>query len=66
MVDINNINHSPTNELLSSICFSTYESDIKNVIINGNIVYENGEFLNIDEKELVNNIDYTFCDLRNR
>ncbi|WP_130819947.1 amidohydrolase [Anaerococcus vaginimassiliensis] len=66
MIDINNINHSPTNEILSSICFSTYESDIKNVIINGNIVYENGEFLNIDEKELVNNIDYTFCDLRNR
>lgn len=66
MIDINNINHSPSNDLLSSICFSTYESDIKNVIINGNIVYENGGFIGVNEEELVNKIEFSFEDLRNR
>lgn len=66
MIDTNNINHSPSNDLLSSICFSTYESDIKNVIINGNIVYENGGFIGVNEGELVNKIEFSFEDLRNR
>lgn len=66
MIDINNINHSPKNNLLSSICFSTYESDIKNVIVNGNILYENGKLIGILEEEIINKTIRAFDSLRKR
>lgn len=66
MIDINNINHSPKNNLLSSICFSTYESDIKNVIVNGNILYENGKLIGISEEEIINKTVRAFDSLRKR
>ncbi|WP_297790756.1 amidohydrolase [uncultured Anaerococcus sp.] len=66
MIDINNINHSPKNNLLSSICFSTYESDIKNVIVNGNILYENGKLIGILEEEIINKTVRAFDSLRKR
>ena len=51
MIDIDNINHLPCNDLIASLCYSTYDSDISYVIIDGDIVYENGtyNYLDIDE-----------------
>lgn len=66
MIDINNENHTPYNDILSSLCFSTYESDIKNVIIDGTIVYKDGKFNNIDVGNLVSKTKRQFEDLKVR
>lgn len=66
MIDINNENHTPYNDILSSLCFSTYESDIKNVIIDGTIVYKDGKFNNIDVGNLVSKAKRQFEDLKVR
>lgn len=52
LIDLDNINHKPNNNILSSLIYSTYESDIKYTIINGNIVYKNGKITNINEEDL--------------
>ena len=51
LIDIDNINHLPCNDLIASICYSTYDSDISYVMIQGDIVYENGtyNYLDIDK-----------------
>lgn len=66
MIDLNNENHVPNNDIFSSLCFSTYESDIKNVIINGKLVYQDGKHIAIDEKEIINNSQIVFDDLKAR
>lgn len=66
MIDINNENHKPYNDLLSSLCFSTYESDIKNVIIDGKIVYEDGKFSNVDRENIITMTERQFEDLKAR
>lgn len=66
MIDINNINHSPKNDLISSLCFSTYESDIKNVMINGKFIVEGGKFSNIDIDSIIKDTVRSFDELRNR
>lgn len=66
MIDINNENHTPHNDILSSLCFSTYESDIKNVIIDGNIVYRDGKFKNDDRENIILKIKRQFEDLKAR
>ena len=66
MIDINNENHTPYNDILSSLCFSTYESDIKNVIIDGTIVYKDGKFNNIDVENIVSKTKRQFEDLKVR
>ena len=57
LIDLDNINHKPNNNLISSLIYSTYESDIKYTIINGKIVYENGKINNICEDNLNQSID---------
>lgn len=52
MVNINNINHLPENDLMASLCYSTYESDIELVMVEGEVLYENGDLNFIDEEEL--------------
>lgn len=66
MIDINNENHIPYNDILSSLCFSTYESDIKNVIIDGNIVYRDGKFNNVDRENIMSMTEKQFEDLKAR
>lgn len=66
MIDINNENHTPHNDILSSLCFSTYESDIKNVIIDGNIVYRDGKFNNDDRENIILKTKKQFEDLKAR
>lgn len=66
MIDINNENHTPYNDILSSLCFSTYESDIKNVIIDGKIVYKDGKFSNVDRENIITMTKRQFEDLKAR
>ena len=66
MIDINNENHAPYNDILSSLCFSTYESDIKNVIIDGTIVYKDGKFNNINVGNIVSKTKRQFEELKAR
>ena len=56
LIDLDNVNHNPNNNILSSLIYSTYESDIKYTIINGNILYDGGKVLNIDENDLKKSI----------
>lgn len=57
LIDLDNLNHKPNNNLISSLIYSTYESDIKYTIINGKIVYENGKINNVCEDNLNQSID---------
>ena len=54
MIDIDNINHVPNNNLLASICYSTYQSDISYVMIDGDIVYDNGKLAYLDIDKIKN------------
>lgn len=56
LIDLDNVNHNPTNNLISSLIYSTYESDIKYTIINGDIVYDGGKIAKIDENKLKDSI----------
>lgn len=48
LIDLDNINHKPENNILSSLIYSTYEDDIKYTIVNGNVIYENNRVVGID------------------
>ena len=54
LIDLSNVNHTPTNNILSSLIYSTYEKDIKCTIVNGNIVARDGKILNIDQATVSN------------
>ncbi|KWZ77616.1 amidohydrolase family protein [Anaerococcus tetradius] len=66
MIDLDNENHIPHNDILSSLCFSTYENDLKNVIINGKLLYQDGKYIGIDDKEILNNSQLVFDKLKAR
>ena len=57
LIDLDNVNHSPNNNILSSLIYSTYETDIKYTFINGNIVYDRGKVKNIDEEKLKESVN---------
>lgn len=52
LIDLDNINHKANQNILTSLIYSTYESDIKYTIINGEIVYENGNVVNVEMNKL--------------
>jgi len=56
LIDFDNINHKPNQNILTSLIYSTYESDIKYTIINGKIVYENGNVVSLERDKLNENI----------
>ena len=56
LIDLANINHTPTNNILSSLIYSTYEKDIKCTIVNGNIIARDGKILNINHDKISNDI----------
>lgn len=63
MIDIDNINHAPNNDLIASICYSTYDSDIKYVLVDGELVLDEGHLVYIDEKNLVSKANSLVKDL---
>ncbi|MGY6171874.1 amidohydrolase [Candidatus Mycoplasma pogonae] len=61
LVNISNINHSPTNsDLISSLVYSTIGKDVLTTIVDGKIVYENKQFINLDIKEILEKVNKTF------
>lgn len=61
LVNISNINHSPTNsDLIASLVYSTIGKDVLTTIVDGKIVYENKQFINIDVKEILEKVNQTF------
>lgn len=52
MLDLDNINHLPSNDILSSICYSTYEEDIKYVFIDGDLVLDNRKLKYLNEDQI--------------
>ncbi|MFO3664842.1 amidohydrolase [Anaerococcus sp. ENR0831] len=56
MINIDNINHIPNNDLIASICYSTYENDISYVFIDGELVYENGEYTYLVIEDIKENV----------
>ena len=52
VLDLDNINHLPSNDILSSICYSTYEEDIKYVFIDGDLVLDNRKLKYLNEDQI--------------
>lgn len=52
LLDINNIESLPINNLVSHLVHNIKPSNVKTTIINGNIVMENRKLLNVDEEYL--------------
>lgn len=66
LIDLNNPNHTPQNNLISSLPYSTFDKDISYVIINGDLVYDDKKFVYLNEKEIIKNAEKSFQKLRNR
>ena len=66
LIDLDNPNHTPQNNLISSLCYSTFDTDVSYVIINGNLVYENKKFTYLDLDEIIKKSEESFENLRKR
>ena len=66
LIDLNNPNHTPQNNLISSLPYSTFDKDVSYVIINGDLVYDDKKFVYLNEKEIIKNAEKSFQKLRNR
>lgn len=66
LIDLNNPNHTPQNNLISSLPYSTFDKDVSYVIINGDLVYDNKKFVYLNEEEIIKNAEESFQKLRNR
>ena len=64
--DLNSLNFTPKNNLISALCYSASSEDIKTVIIDGKIVLEDRKFVNIDEDKLIKEVNETMNDLISR
>lgn len=66
LIDLNNPNHTPQNNLISSLPYSTFDKDVSYVIINGDLVYDDKKFVYLNEEEIIKNAEKSFEKLRNR
>lgn len=66
LIDLDNPNHTPHNNLISSICYSTYDTDISCVIIKGNIIYENNRFIYLNQDQIMEKAKDAFVKLKAR
>lgn len=64
IIDLNNPNHTPKNNLISSLCYSTYDRDVYCTIINGEIVYLDNKFTYLDIEEVMRKSEESFKNLR--
>lgn len=64
--DLNSLNFTPKNNLISALCYSASSEDIKTVIIDGKIVLDYRKFVNIDEDELIEEVSESMNNLINR
>ena len=57
MIDFNNINHTPTYDVQSALVYNTNGKDVIMTMVNGKILYENGEFTTINITEVINKMN---------
>lgn len=48
LIDFNNISHTPTYDIISSLVYNTIGRDVLLTMVQGKILYENGKFFTID------------------
>ena len=66
LLDFEQVNYYPRNDILSSLVYSSNGKDVSTVIINGKIVMEDKKILTIDEKITKEEADKTMKDLIER
>ncbi|MGV2393156.1 UNVERIFIED_CONTAM: amidohydrolase [Campylobacter lari] len=66
IVDLKNINHTPINNVINSLVYSTYGNDVLTTIINGKVVYKDRKFVNLNIKEIMKNVSQNIKDLKRR
>ncbi len=64
--DLNSLNFTPKNNLISALCYSASSEDIKTVIIDGKIILDDRKFVNIDEDKLIEEVSESMNNLINR
>ena len=52
VIDLDRPNMQPINNITKNLVYSGSKDDVKMTVINGKILYENGEFMNIDKEEI--------------
>lgn len=60
LIDFDNIRHVPNNDIIAALVYSTNGFDVDTTIIDGNVLYENKEFVNINIEELKSKLDNIF------
>ncbi|MFV8470144.1 amidohydrolase [Mycoplasma sp. VS509_3] len=63
LVDIHNINHTPSANVINSLVYSTNSKDVYTTIINGKIVYEDHRFKTADANELMKQVNAVYHEL---
>lgn len=63
--DLSGIHNSPLNNPVSAIIYSAKDSDVVEVGMNGNVVYQNGEFKNINISNVLDNCKHIIKRLKN-
>ena len=66
MVDMNGIHHQPNNRPACSLTMSARGSDVKHVVINGDIVVENGRSTRVDQDKIIADAVQASADLIDR
>ncbi len=61
VIDLNRPNMQPINNITKNLVYSGSKDDVKMTVINGKILYEDGEFVNIDKEEIYYNTQQV-CD----
>lgn len=56
ILNLDSPNMQPCNNLVSSLAYSTYGSEVETVIVGGRILLENGEFLTIDSENVYHEV----------
>lgn len=52
IIDLNVPEFVPRNDLVSALCYSANGSEVKTVLVNGNVLMENRKIMTFDEKEV--------------
>ncbi|NLY09961.1 MAG: amidohydrolase [Tissierellia bacterium] len=57
LIDIDVLHMRPHHRLISSLAYCAQGSDVNTVIIDGEIVLRNHQFVNVDEREVIDNVE---------
>lgn len=53
LFNLNSINFTPKNNLISALCYSASSEDVDTLIVDGKLLMENRKLLTLDEKEII-------------